>query len=297
KLSHIGSGDYVLNSILSANVSVTVNNTSLRTGFETLSDTGDVSVKFRFLNGGGEQKALTWDAPQPYGRTSAAGAALIWVNITGDALEEGRASLSVDSSNLHMLSGAPGASLARPLTYFAVSDQKITPATDNFRLVIPVVEGYGTTLPVYARYEEKSNASSTSPAANGFTFTLETDEVSFAKFSLPTSLAGGQSEFQIRFGDITRRLSSGIELDFTQFVPGGVHQFSLLGINSDEELPSDLPPTFAHRFTFTNDGTAEVAVSAIVVPESSTTWLVAMGTISILMSDRLRQRERFSNEA
>jgi hypothetical protein len=89
---------------------------------------------------------------------------------------------------------------------------------------------------------------------------------------------------------------AGHRFNFTEIFPSGVQEFSLLGIRVEENLRADVPPTFVHSFSFTNDGTAIVAVSALssletfTIPEPATLLIAALGLLGMVLRPKLSGR-------
>lgn len=199
-----------------------------------------------------------------------------------------------ESGALSAISKLPGATSELPLPYLPGAQE--SPEADPYRLLVPIFQGYGTDLPVHARYsspdvEPSADTEATvkgSPAI-GFQFTLENSDLAFRSFSVPQALLGGQNEFQLTFLDHTIRMLAGVEVDFTTYVPGGVQSFILGAIRPSEEIDSTTPPSFDHSFRFTNDGTAIIDVVGIV-PEASTMILVASSVPVLVFVVRRRMK-------
>jgi hypothetical protein len=255
----IGSDAYRVAALVTPTVTVNVNSQHLGTGVPAVLSAPTAAFRFSFGAYAGEWRLGGSGTPTQIGTSPTAGAALVIMDqgATGGAALG--AALSPED-----LAAFPGSSSSLPLPYFRTSDQASGTA-DAYRLVVPVVEGYGTANPVFAKFDNTSEL--TGQAAIGYTFRVENDGQAFKGFSLPAALPGGQSELQLSFSDVIVNLLAGEEVDFTQFVPGGVRKFSLLGINLDEGFDASVPPEFVHSFRFIGDGTTIVSASGITVPE------------------------------
>jgi len=93
--------------------------------------------------------------------------------------------------------------------------------------------------------------------------------------------------FQVSFGDgtqqFTRTVASNDEFIFTDFIAGGVSQFSVTGIDVGEMLDPNNPLAFTTGLRFVGNGTTDVTQSAIVIDVSAPTGLALVSFGSLLL--------------
>lgn len=165
----------------------------------------------------------------------------------------------------------------------------------------PVFDEHGRTLALYFGTPATggisslalSSAASLEPTAVVTAYRYRVTENLFTHFVLPFSMPAGDSELQVEVDGQIVPYTPGTLFDFTTYVPGGVSEFFLSGINIEEGFLLDEVLPFVSGLRFAQNGIANLRISpadiAVLVPEPSTNFLVLIGTAVMLhFSRRLR---------
>lgn len=160
------------------------------------------------------------------------------------------------------------------------SDYVVPPVSVSgaFLTTFPVGDGYGTNNFIYIDPE----------VAIGYHYEIEGSTA--AAFVVPEALPGGDDTFELYFNEYQYTLHAGEEFDFTAYVPEGVSEFFLLGLDLSEAIDPLEEPPFVSGLKFTSEGVITVTQSALVaVPEPSTLALGILGLLGITFTRRQRR--------
>lgn len=96
--------------------------------------------------------------------------------------------------------------------------------------------------------------------AVGYEYWVAAEAPFFESLIIPAPLPGGDEEFVVQFSDgitvVNQPLPVGTPFYFTDFLPGGVAEFRVLGIDAAEMLDSRDPTAFVSGLTFVSDTAA-----------------------------------------
>jgi len=171
----------------------------------------------------------------------------------------------------------PGATASNPLLP-ATSISNPNQTTVN-RFIVPCSGFYGTLGFVYV-----------DPAyALGYSFA--SSSTNFKAVLVPNATPSGDVNFTVNFGAFSFPIVAGQSFDFTQYVPDGVSQFTITGI--DDMLDPNDPTAFVTGLEFMDDGLADFTMQAITaVPEPSTVLLLCSPLVAILAHRGWRRFKR-----
>ena len=164
----------------------------------------------------------------------------------------------------------------------ATSDNPLLPDNGNGDFSVPVISGgYGTDDWVFIDPDY----------AIGYDYA---SDIPFTSVLVPDALPGGDAEFEVLFGGTSHSLVAGTAFDFTQFVAGGVNEFTIAGIDPGEMIDPDDPLGFVTALKYAEAGlsqTTMVAVTSDSVPEPAafTVWSV-LGVMGLVAGRRRRTR-------
>ncbi|MDX1963475.1 MAG: hypothetical protein SFX18_10000 [Pirellulales bacterium] len=119
-------------------------------------------------------------------------------------------------------------------------------------------------------------------------YDYESASIPFRSVLIPGALPGGDDTFELLFGTLAFTLTAGVEFDFTSFVPDGISEFSIRGIDPSEMLDPTNPTAFVTGVTFMEAGITEVVMTPISVPEPSSLLLALLPMIPLAVT-RLRK--------
>jgi hypothetical protein len=151
------------------------------------------------------------------------------------------------------------------------------------------------TVPVFGDYGRDGFLYVDPDYAAGYLY--EADGSNFASFTVPNALPGGDDLFSLAFGGMTHTLQAGQAFNFTDYVPGGVSEFQLLGIDLSEQVdPTQLPP-FVSGFKFIDDGVVTLTqtpllAQAAAVPEPASLAIWSIGAIGMAVSAARGRRKQ-----
>ncbi len=178
----------------------------------------------------------------------------------------------------------------------ADADSQQIVGTNLVNVNTPVSGAYGQTNPIYAGpnpallpslfQAAALPAASLNASAVASSYSFDYHEESgnkFTTFAVPLALVTGETSFTVQFGNFTETYKTGTTLDFTQFVPGGVTEFKLLGFDGMQPA-SDGSPPFVWGCTYGSAGSADVFINT--VPEPSSIALLTIGAIGFVAMAR-----------
>ena len=156
-------------------------------------------------------------------------------------------------------------------------------------LVGPLSGDYGVTSPIYAGSSGSGGGGGAD--LSSYDFQSVSDSL-FTSFIIPDALPNGDTSFLLKFGTFSEIVPTGTLFDFTPFAAGGVSDFTLSGINPGLAADDSGAPPFVWGATYSQDGVAEVNITAL--PEPSTFVLGGLGLISLLA---LARRQKLSTSS
>jgi hypothetical protein len=83
----------------------------------------------------------------------------------------------------------------------------------------------------------------------------------FTHFILPAAMPGGDSSLQVELGGNIVPYAPGTLFDLTQYVPGGVSEFFLSGIDVEERLSVEEISPFVSGLQFAANGAADILIT------------------------------------
>jgi hypothetical protein len=149
-----------------------------------------------------------------------------------------------------------------------------------------VLDAFGRSAPLYVGPQNESasggggSAMLIQPTFVVTAYRYQVTENSFTHFILPNGLPGGDSQLEVEVAGHIVPYTPGTLFDLTQYVPGGVSEFFLSGIDVAEGFPLDDISPFVSGLRFARNGAADIRVAPadifVTVPEPSGAVIFAL---------------------
>jgi hypothetical protein len=149
-----------------------------------------------------------------------------------------------------------------------------------------------------------------SPSGNGGTAQLSTGSLAlppivvtayryqvsdnlFTHFILPFAMPGGHSDLHVEVDGNIVPYTPGTLFDFTAYVPGGIDEFFLSGIDIEEAFQLNELTRFVSGFRFAQNGLADIRIAPadvfVLVPEPANALAAGLFALMIAITRRFRR--------
>jgi hypothetical protein len=131
-------------------------------------------------------------------------------------------------------------------------------------LLLPVMNLFGRTQPIFVGPPASAGGSggaSLHSLVNVTAYRYTVDYNLFTHFILPAAMPGGDNELQVEVGGNIVPYTPGTLFDLTQYVPGGVSEFFLSGVDVEEQFTLDEISPFVSGLQFAANGAADIKIA------------------------------------